>query len=85
MEEISAFFNIDVPAWVVFVIAGTQAILSFWSRLHRFTLFVRDTNRRLTGLVRRWLGLHKTIALTQKEYDALPNKEENTLYLVKEE
>ena len=85
METIFALINHQVPAWVVVIMAVVQAahlLLSSWSKIRRFALVLQETNRRLTYWVRRWLGISPTVKLTQKEYDALPSKDPNTLYLI---
>ena len=84
METIFTLINHEVPAWVVVIIAIFQATLSFLSKLRRFALLLRDSNRRIAYWVRRWLRVAPIVNLTQREYDALPYKDPNTLYLIVE-
>ena len=97
METIFELVNYEVPAWVIVLITVLNGIVSFWSKLRRFALLLRDFNRRLVYWIRHWLrvpsneavvrseAVPSIVNITQKEYDALPSKDPNTLYLISEE
>ena len=90
METLIALVNHELPAWVavtswvVTTITVLRTIGSLWSRFRRFAQWLRNTNRQITHLIRRWLGVPSVVTLTQAEYDALPDKDPNTFYLIPE-
>ena len=88
METLISLVNHELPAWMVATswlittIAVFRTILSLWSKFERFSQWFRNTNRQITHWIRRWLGVPSVVTLTQAEYDALPDKDPNTLYAV---
>jgi hypothetical protein len=90
VEPLVAVLNADVPAWVAALIgfvsnvrAICRGLFLAWRGSRKLAWAVSGANRYVTSGIRRWLGVPQTVSLTQAEYDALPVKDPNTVYLVK--
>lgn len=82
MDSLLDLLTVNVPLWVATLIPAIQAVITFWSAVRRFGLFLRKANQRFTAGIRRWLGVKRQVSLTQEEYDQLAEKDANTLYIV---
>lgn len=77
MDAFFSFFNQEVPAWVVTIMAIVNAVhmtISFWSKIKRFGMWLQQTNYRIVNGARRWLGVTPIkVHTTQESYDAAPD------------
>ncbi len=85
MDLLVDLLEYDLPLWVVLILNFLLGIGKVWAGVRRFISFVGSTNRRLKEGVRQWLGVRETVVLTQEEYDRLPQKDSNVMYMVTEE
>jgi hypothetical protein len=68
-DVLTRFLGMDVPMWVVIVIAIVQAISLFrtlWATLKQINRWLRALSNYGANLVRRWLGVPKQITMTKR-------------------
>ena len=57
------------PAWI-------------WFKRQILAPLVRQAGKALAKRIRRWLEVAQTVSLTQEEYDSLPQKDPDTIYVI---
>jgi hypothetical protein len=82
---LSWFLDASAPLWLVVTLAILQLIghlRTLWATLTQIGRWIRVLSRYAAHRVRLWLNVKKVVGLTQSEYDALPVKEPDTVYMI---
>jgi hypothetical protein len=87
-DVLASFFDMSAPMWLVIALAILQVIgyiRALWATLKQVGRWLRSMSNYAAIWVRRWLGVNRQVTLTQAEYDALPEKEKDTVYMIRED
>ena len=85
MFEMFEWLGYDAPLWVVVILAFFNLLTTLfttWERIVKLTKWLGNRINRFAKEMLMRLGFKPIVSLTQEEYDALPIKDENTLYAI---
>lgn len=86
MEDggVAGLLQYDLPLWVTIAVSALTHLGKFIGWVRRLRPVLGKVNERLKHALRQWLEVKRTVVLTQKAYDDLPVKDDDTLYMTAE-